>query len=39
MFGKHESALSEIYWEVAENLVERRGKLITKFQRELLRSR
>ena len=39
MFGKHASALSEIYWEVAETLVERRGKLITNFQRELLRSR
>jgi hypothetical protein len=39
VFGKHASALSEIYWEVAENLVERRGKLITKFRRELLRSR
>jgi nuclease HARBI1 len=39
VFGKHASALSENYWEVSETLIERRGKLITNFQRELLRSR
>jgi hypothetical protein len=36
VFEKHASALSEIYWEIAETLVESRGKLINKFQREPL---